>query len=798
MTDFETIRRDYPISHVCETLLGVQWDKSKSTAGDLYACCPCHSEQTASFHVEDDKGQWYCFGQCGEGGDVIKLVQRACNVSAVEAARMITGETAPTHSPRQPTPRIDPYQDYEFIPAPADAPAIQAGKRTPKLRNPKKGTEPTYSPEAVYPYYNADGELIGYDLRVIIEGTKLTPTILWARNGDWQGWCHGRLDKMPILGLEDLLAAPDKQVLVVEGGKCRDAARDALGGRVVVVSWCGGTNAVSRTDWSPLAGRSLLLWPDHDEGGYKAMAAVSERAKPSRAKWVRSYHRADDKGGFEKGADVADLIADGQSASDYIKANVSENPLIWAGNRILEKRDASDSSERTDSCGDDDPDDASFVGVRDNDLGNSSDSSGHKAKSPEPVAPSTDWQSLLQYTKDGNGLDKTSMVNAALLLEHDPTFHGIFAWNDFSKEIALLRPPPWERSWDGARLIKETDITSTAMQMEFLGIKPKRSDMAAIIAQVSEYNRFNPVLDALGKLTWDGKPRLFGGQSGKQNFASMAVRYFGTENTDINAKFFAKTMIAAVARAHKPGCKVDTALILEGGQGAGKSTAIEILAEAMAPGLYTDEIADPGSKDAGLQIQGRWIVEVSELDAFRRSETSTIKSWISRKADKFRRPYGKVIEDFPRSCVFIGSVNPPPHGYLKDPTGARRFWPVAVGEIDLPLLREDAAQLWAEAQHHYFAGMPWYLVGDEVRQAELVQAARMEGDPWHPLITSFVDSHQMALKTRITVAELMGNGCLNIPTERRTVIHTARIEAYVSGPLKWTRVGDGIYQRPGV
>lgn len=781
----EQIKQLVPISRLVGEY--VQADR-KSVPGDTYALCPYHPEKSASFHGEDARGHVHCFG-CGANDDHFGFVSHMTGKSFPEAVQVVADMAgislpgdridATDSKPRAPkyTPphRSDPYEGYEFVPVPAGTLPIVPGQKTPPLRNPKKaGTDKFtthYKPSAVYAYHNAAGLLLGYVLRVDFKDGKSTPGIWWAHGPDgFEGWCHGSLENAPLYGLSELLAAPDKQVLVVEGEKCADAAREALQGRVVVVSWCGGTNRVDRSDWSPLAGRSVIWWADNDDEGRKAMAEARGPAHAAKNKRVAEYG--------EKGGDVADLILAGGSVADYINANISEwnddaNPKPPANSKPSPEPSAADKDHKDGTQG-----------------------VGGGGREAAKIAETIDWESQLQYTKSGEGLDKSSLVNAALMLEYHDTLKGIYAWNDFSKEIAIMRKPPWERSWSGTRLIKETDITSTAMQMEFLGIKPKRSDMAAIIAQVAEYNRFNPVVDALEQLVWDGVPRLMGGKHGKQNYAPLSVRYFGTENTEINAQFFCKTMVAAVARAYQPGCKVDTALILEGGQGAGKSTAIEVLAEAIAHKVYTDEIADPGSKDAGLQIQGRWIVEVSELDAFRRSETSTIKSWISRKEDKFRRPYGKVIENFPRSCVFIGSVNPPPHGYLKDPTGARRFWPVRVGEIDMPLLKEDAVQLWAEARHMYLEGKEWFLIGDEVKQAEVAQAARLEGDPWNPLIAGFVDSHQMAMKTRINVSEIMGVGCLNIPTERRTVTQTGRIEAYLSGPLRWTRVSDGIYQRP--
>jgi len=63
-----------------------------------------------------------------------------------------------------------------------------------------------------------------------------------------------------------------------------------------------------------------------------------------------------------------------------------------------------------------------------------------------------------------------------------------------------------------------------------------------------------------------------------------------------------------------------------------------------------------------------------------------------------------------RKCVFAGTVNPPAGGYLKDPTGARRIWPVAChGVIDLEALERDRSQLWAEAVARFNAGAKWWL-----------------------------------------------------------------------------------------
>lgn len=837
MIPFDQIRRDYPIDQVASTLLGVTWDKAKSTPTDLWACCPIHQERTPSFHVEGDK--WYCHG-CGKGGDVVRLIQEAHGVSAVEAARMITGETKPEPRASAPKPVKDPYAGYEFGPAPHDAPALLSGQKTPPIRNPKRGTNPSYMPDDVYPYYDANGELVGYVLRVMIKGEKITPTVLWARAGDWQGWCHASRKDMPLDGLPDLLANPGKQVLVVEGEKCRKAAAAALQGRVVVVSWCGGTNRLDKTDWTPLHGRSLLLWPDHDEGGYRAMADIARLAKPSRVKWVRSYDK-------EKGADVADLVEEGVDIASYIKANVSEAALVWpkgesdgthrgdilAGDATADRGgDIPTRSDRHSEGGIDDggnshirtiasgnipssvpsrPDASGLEpsGAHQPDIGGSEQNPRGKnqggvgggngiredAHGTLAHVSADDWQSHLIWNKDGVTMDKSSLLNATLFLQYDSLFKGVFQLNDFSKQIWLMRRPPWESRWDGKRMLKDTDVTAVAGFMETVGLKPKRNDMGAVIERVAEFNRFNPVTDALDALVWDGEPRLQGGVSGKRVYPHMCLRYFGVEDTPINRAFFAKTMIGTVARAYQPGCKVDTVLIFEGTQGKLKSTAIEMMSEALVSGVYTDQVSDPGSKDAGLDIQGRWIIELSELDAFRRADVSQIKAWLSRKTDRFRRPYGKATEEFPRSCVFWGSVNPPNNGYLKDRTGARRFWPVRIeDEIDISLLKEDAPQLWAEAKHLYEAGEQWWLTPEEEEMARPIQMARMEGDPWTGLIDDYLADKTDAIRNTVKVSDIMGPACLAIPPERRASFHSERIEAHLV-MVGWRKVGAGVYRR---
>jgi putative DNA primase/helicase len=232
--------------------------------------------------------------------------------------------------------------------------------------------------------------------------------------------------------------------------------------------------------------------------------------------------------------------------------------------------------------------------------------------------------------------------------------------------------------------------------------------------------RVHPVRDYLGSLTWDGVPRL----------EPWVCRYLGAEDTPLNRAFGSLWMISAVARIMRPGVKVDHMLILEGPQGAKKSTALKVLA---GEDWFTDELAEIGSKDAAQQMRGVWIIEIAELDAIGRAEVSRIKAFLTRTTDRYRPPYGRHVVTVPRQCVFAGSVNP--DTYLRDETGNRRFWPVRCGPIDLDGLRRDRDQLWAEAVARHRDGAIWWLEDPAlIVAAGAEQDARYQADAWDTLI----------------------------------------------------------------
>ena len=236
---------------------------------------------------------------------------------------------------------------------------------------------------------------------------------------------------------------------------------------------------------------------------------------------------------------------------------------------------------------------------------------------------------------------------------------------------------------------------------------------------------FNDVQDYLGTLKgqWDGTPRL----------DTLFVDYLGAKDTAYTRAVTRKAFVAAVARAINPGCKFDNMVILAGPQGLGKST----LLDKMSKGWFNDSIRTFEGKEASELLRGVWIVEVAELDAFRKTDVSRIKQFLSLRADRFRAAYGRNVKEIPRTCIFFGTTNK--QEFLQDTTGNRRFWPIDTGEVRHPknvwkdLTDDEINQLWAEAYVRWQLGEPLYLTG-AIEEEAIARQEFMEQqvpEDWH-------------------------------------------------------------------
>lgn len=270
-SDIELLRRKVSLARTAEAYgVGLRED-----GDEFVALCPFHAEDTPSFTIftgKDHVERFQCFG-CGAHGDVFDFVQGIKGVDLPEAIGILGGAKAgPNIKPR----KVEARDIYAGITPLAPKGEIAAGRRL-TLYNPKRaGTDMewgAFAPSMVFPYRRQDGSLIGYVLRHELPGgRKETPMVMWVRLADGKEcWSRFPFPKPRLLYRLDKLR--DGQVIVVEGEKCCDALA-ARSGRNVV-TWPGGTYGVSHTDWSPLAGRSVVIWPDADAPGVKTAEEIA-------------------------------------------------------------------------------------------------------------------------------------------------------------------------------------------------------------------------------------------------------------------------------------------------------------------------------------------------------------------------------------------------------------------------------------------------------------------------------------------------------------------------------------------
>lgn len=342
-----------------------------------------------------------------------------------------------------------------------------------------------------------------------------------------------------------------------------------------------------------------------------------------------------------------------------------------------------------------------------------------------------------QMDNRGNRLGyKPTAYNATMILQNDERTHGALELDLFtgnvrvSRTVRLRTPgisnihvrPDGENYWDD----HESVISTWLGAPESAGgwgavIGSERMGQAVRVA--AHQNARHPIYEIITSKPWDGVHRL----------DSALERYLKLDPKDraYNASVSRLAFLAAVVRLFEPGHKFDHMPVIQGLQGARKSTFIETIALG-----YFGEISEQrhieDTKILNEMTSGKWVIELPELAALMGVRSSTIKSKLSSKADRARAAYSKYVEERERSFVWWGTTNQ--KCYLHDPSGNRRFWPLVVGvtgaqPIDLALVRSEIQQIYAEALAVYRqmrveqpeGDLPLFLVGEADEIAKRLQ-----------------------------------------------------------------------------
>lgn len=234
----------------------------KKVGSEYRGLCPFHDDHTPSFYVVPAKQIWKCFSCNADeqhGNDVIGFVRGLMDMSFTEACEFLGAEKR-EWKPITPVHVGEPRRERQTCPPPADAPV------------PRMSTRLLGEPEATRAFRSLDGTLLGYEARYKRgsdpDEPDTSPSRMWtwgAREGEDLGWGCGHFTRpRPLYGLDRIGKRPSFPIAVFEGPKKADAAHRLIGHIYNCISWSGGAGSWHTHDWSPVYGKTLLLWPDAD------------------------------------------------------------------------------------------------------------------------------------------------------------------------------------------------------------------------------------------------------------------------------------------------------------------------------------------------------------------------------------------------------------------------------------------------------------------------------------------------------------------------------------------------------
>jgi len=378
-------------------------------------------------------------------------------------------------------------------------------------------------------------------------------------------------------------------------------------------------------------------------------------------------------------------------------------------------------------------------------------------KTPHPLAPAlraitgTDdidpaWTRAL--ARSGKGAPTKEPGNAALILARTAAWRGVLRHDAFADRVIVGTMPPLPHLPDGwesleppeaGDLTQHHDLYAGMWLARMWHVSWPPGAVRAGLVYAAHQHSFHPLRDYLTACaaTWDRTNRV----------DTWLCDHLGVQRSVYAYRIASMYLISAVARAFDPGCKVDHVLVLEGEQGKGKSTALEILFGA---DWFLPDLPDLRDKESMHALAGCWCALADELSAIRGAVSiERAKSFFTRRIDVYRPPYRPDFVRRPRTTVFAATTNAPE--YLTDETGNRRYWPaLCQGDLDFDGLREARDQLWGEAVHRYREGEQWHPEASLLPALRAAQDDRVISDEWEPRIRNYITGRPW-----VTIAECL-------------------------------------------
>lgn len=763
------------------------------------------SEKTPSLKVKfkgANAGAWRDFGSDEDkGGDLVSLYAAIHRITmakaAVELARehglesvagvVMAADGAPV------TPRPTP-------PAPPPKPKAEPEGWRTVAPVPEHALQPTFKHFHRHAddidhkaTYQAGDSLYGYVVRFrTSDGGKETLPYTWcqsARDGTAK-WHWRQFDEPRPLYLPGHQLPGERTVILVEGERKADALQQLLDagapGVYCVASWPGGSKAWKKADWAWLQGCTVVMWPDCD-GKREQLTQAERKDTPDPAAQL-VLQQAKPLLPAHKQVGMAAMLGIGALLRDEHRCRVQLLPIPAPGSVV----DGWDCRDAIETDGWDFERVRSFLGSAHALLADVSapaaaggGGGGKKIDSPVGTEGSDsgggggdgdcdEFAQHLAFIADQLKIKvfelqpNRKMIIAAL--RKAPALQGCLGFDELRDGPATRRAWPWRD--EPGQLSDQDDLRLGDFLEQTYKIKsPSRAALAEAIESVADESRFHPIRDWLRSLEWDGKPRL----------ERWLIHVLGHDPATLKPKFKRYLelvgkyiLLGQVARAMEPGCKFDYSVVLEGKTGKGKSTLVETL---VGSDHFSDTHFDIGAgKDGMEQLAGLWAYELSEMTAFRRADSESVKQFFSTKKDRYRGAYGKYVRSHPRQVVIWCTTNK--KKYLYDLTGNRRFWPVWV-EVRLKIdwVERWRGQLFAEA-------MALYLKGEQIFPSEEEEKLYFYPEQEKRLVETGIQSRLYDLLTRQGSPSAEAKGAASISQHTKFVTVAELVVALGTDPGK--------------
>lgn len=287
------------------------------------------------------------------------------------------------------------------------------------------------------------------------------------------------------------------------------------------------------------------------------------------------------------------------------------------------------------------------------------------------------------------------------------------------------------------------------------GWAPSTNMFKELLYGLARSNEYDPVKDYLDSL----EPLDITDSTFEYYHTNLLAELFNLNPSEgygpLYQRFLQIWLVNAVSRVYKPGCQADEVLVLQGGQGLGKTNFFSAIGDGVikfaktgnrqinSTNRWVDDIncksiGTGNDKDSLMSAHKHWVVVLDEIDQLSGREAGAIKSFLTKAYDDYRVPYGSATETHPRRFIFGGTTNA--EKYLSDPTGNRRYFTIPVEE-ELPLLniRDNRNLIWAYAKTCFLNNLVPHLSKAERELQTRLNSEHEIGTGWEDIVESMID-----------------------------------------------------------